>query len=323
MENFNISFLLLEKLNEASQLFMTDTLANVISAIKPVANTLILILLGWFGWCLMFGLVDIKKVVVQMFKALIVYSMATNPTLYNQFFGDWLWKLPEALAGLVLNGQTTDTASFLDGLLSQFYEVRTALSDFAQKDSTMGIPNLEFMVAGWLVLGGGIVLVMFALLIVVMSKMAIAILLAVGPIFVILITFDSTRKFFDAWIGQIMSFSFNVMLLAGVLKLIVTLLQSYLTTISPLITQAENPSIAALVPIFIFCGIAILVLMQISAMGSALGGGIALSTLGAFGKAADSARGAAFGSAKGTYQAGKFGVDKYKNRNKNNTIEKD
>jgi type IV secretion system protein VirB6 len=187
----------------------------------------------------------------------------------------------------------------------------------------MGIPNLEFMVAGWLVLGGGIVLVMFALLIVVMSKMAIAILLAVGPIFVILITFDSTRKFFDAWIGQIMSFSFNVMLLAGVLKLIVTLLQSYLTTISPLITQAENPSIAALVPIFIFCGIAILVLMQISAMGSALGGGIALSTLGAFGKAADSARGAAFGSAKGTYQAGKFGVDKYKNRNKNNTIEKD
>jgi type IV secretion system protein VirB6 len=323
MENFNISMLLLDKLNEASQLFMTDTLANVISAVKPVANTLILIYLGWFGWRLMFGLVDIKNVAVQVFKACVVYSIATQPSLYNQFFGDWLWKLPEALAGLVLNGQTTDTGSFLDGLLNQFYEVRTALSDFAHKDSTMGIPNLEFMFAGWLVLGGGIVLVMFALLIVVMSKMAIAILLSVAPIFIILITFDSTRKFFDAWIGQILSFSFNVMLLAGVLKLIISLLKSYLTTLSPLITQAENPSIAAIVPILIFCGIAILVLLQISAIGSALGGGIALSTLGSFGKAADSARGATLGAGKGAYKGGSWGYNKYKNRDKNNSIEND
>lgn len=323
MENFNICLMVLEKLNEASQVFMTDTMANVVSAVKPVANTLILIYLGWFGWRLMFGLVDIKNVAVQVFKACVVYSIATQPSLYNQFFGDWLWKLPEALAGLVLNGQTSDTASFLDGLLSQFYEVRTVFIEFAHKDSTMGIPNLEFMIAGWLVLGGGIVLVMFALMIVVLSKMAIAMLLSVGSIFVILITFDSTRKFFDAWIGQILSFSFNIMLLAGVLKLIITLLKSYLTNVSPLIAQAATPSIATLVPIFIFCGIAILVLQQISAMGSALGGGIALSTLGAFGKAADSARGTTLGAGKGAYKGGSWGYNKYKTRDKNNSIEND
>lgn len=283
MIQFDICQNFMAQLNDASQSFMTDTLTNIASSMRPFATILMLTYLSWTGVRLFFGQANIREVIPQMLKMAVVFSMVTNPAIYNQFFGDWLWRLPDALAGLVLNGQTNNTTSFLDDLLSQFYDLKVVFSDIADKNSTMGIPDLDFMFSGWIVLGAGIILTMYAVLIVALSKVAIAILLCVGPIFVLMINAQSTRKFFDAWIGQIMTFSFTVMLLSAVLKLVITLLQSYLTKASTIMADKSiDPTIDQLVPIFMLSGVAILMLLQISSMASSLGGGFAISTLGAF-----------------------------------------
>ena len=282
MIQFDICQNFLSRLNDASQSFMTDTLTNIASSMHPLAIILMMTYLAWIGVRLFFGQANVQMVFPQMIKMSIVFSMVSNPAIYNQFFGEWLWQLPEALAGLVLNGQTNNTTSFLDGLLSQFYDLKLAFTALANKDSTMGFPNFDFMVAGWIVLGAGIILTMYAILIVALSKVAIAILLAVGPIFVLMINAQSTRKFFDAWIGQIMTFSFTVMLLSAVLKLVISLLQGYLTgAITIIADTSTDPTIDQIVPIFMLSGVAILMLFQISSMASSLGGGIALSTMGA------------------------------------------
>jgi type IV secretion system protein VirB6 len=283
MIEFDICQNFLARLNDASESFMTDTLTNISSSMRPFAITLMLIYLSFVGVRLFFGQANIRDVIPQMIKISVVFSIVTNPAIYNQYFGDWLWQLPEALAGLVLNGQTNNTASFLDTLLSQFYELKVVFSDIADKKSTMGIPDLDFLVSGWIVLGSGIILTMFAVLIVALSKVAIAILLSVGTIFIMMINAQSTRKFFDAWIGQIMTFSFTVMLLSAVLKLVISLLQGYLTgAVAIMANTSIDPTIDQLVPIFMLSGVAILMLLQISNLASALGGGIAINTFGAF-----------------------------------------
>ena len=287
MITFDIAATVLAHIDNNIEVFMTSTLTNVMGSVKPFAISVMASYLGYLGYLIWFGLLNepIQTLFWRLIKLSIVFAFVTNPSLYNQFIGDWLSKLPEALAGLVLDGQTNNTSSFLDGLLAQFYDARNIMSVMAYKNSnTFGIPNIDFIIAGWLVLGAGIVLILHALFILIMAKMAIAILLSVGPIFIFMVNFQSTRKFFDAWIGQILTFSFSIMLLTAVLKLVLVLLQEYLLKATVLMAKTGvDPTIDQIVPVLILQGIAFCVLWQVPSVASALGGGVGLSTLGVAG----------------------------------------
>jgi type IV secretion system protein VirB6 len=118
--------------------------------------------------------------------------------------------------------------------------------------------------------------------------MALAILLGVGPIFVLLLIFEGTKRFFEAWLGQALNYVFLVILTAGAIKLIMTIIVQYLNVAAGGAVAA--PTIEQAVPAIVLCLIAALVMMQLPSIASALGGGVAISTLGAagwtYGKAA-------------------------------------
>lgn len=283
---FTFCSVFLEKINASTELFMNDTLSNIMNAMRPFATIVMMCYLGWVGINMFLGRnlnETIHDVFWRLIKLSIVFAFVTSPSVYYQYIGQPLWQLPEALAGLIANGNANDSGHFLDTLLSQFYETRNLLAVAAQQNSVMGIPNIDFLVAGWLELGLGVVLILFAMLILVMSKFGLAIILAVAPIFILTIDFQSTRKFFDAWAGQVLTYSFTVMFLAAVIKLILEQLQSYLTAATSL--MAAEPTIDQFVPVFLAQGIGIIILAQVSAKASALGGGIAISSLGAVGNA--------------------------------------
>lgn len=167
----------------------------------------------------------------------------------------------------------------------------------AHEDNTMGIPNLDLLFGGYAVLIAGGILTLFVAYIFILAKMSIAALLAIGPIFIFFITFESTKKFFDQWAGQIMTFIFTIVLTSVVLKLIVFSIQGYLVKTNSLVANPDTyPTIDQIVPIIIFSAIATMLLRQVSSMASALGGGIAISTLGGFGAAAQKIANTAGGS---------------------------
>ena len=113
--------------------------------------------------------------------------------------------------------------------------------------------------------------------------MFLAILLALGPIFVLLIMFEPTKKLFDGWIGQCLNYVFLPVLIAAGIKLIFTILETYLNAHN-LITV--NVAIQTIVLSFI----AVLVIRQLPSVASALGGGVAISSLGAVGWGYDNAK---------------------------------
>lgn len=275
----------LEKINASTELFMNDTLSNVMNAMRPFATVVMMCYLGYVGVNMFLGRLNepIHDVFWRLIKLSIVFVFVTNPSIYYQYLGEPLWQLPEALAGLIANGNANDSGHFLDTLLSQFYETMNVLVVFARQNSSLGIPDLDFLFAGWLELGLGVLLIMFAMFILVMTKMALAITLAVAPIFILTIDFQSTRKFFDAWAGQVLTYSFTVMFLAAVLKLILEQLQDYLTAAQSL--MGDQPHIDQVIPVFLAQGVGIIILAQVSAKASALGGGIAISSLGVVGNA--------------------------------------
>ena len=67
--------------------------------------------------------------------------------------------------------------------------------------------DFGFYLAGavvWLLMG---LLCVYAMFLIALSSIASAVLLAIGPLFIAMLLFDSTRRFFEAWIAQLANYA--------------------------------------------------------------------------------------------------------------------
>ncbi|KXB17468.1 type IV secretion system protein [Xylella fastidiosa] len=103
-----------------------------------------------------------------------------------------------------------------------------------------------------------------------------------------LIMFEPTKRFFDAWLGQALNYVFLVILTAAAIKLILSILQAYLTDARGVL---DDPSLNQALPAIVFSIIGVLVMVQMPSKASALGGGVAISSLGAVAFAYGKAKG--------------------------------
>lgn len=257
---------------------------NVISAITPVATTLLLIYVALWGWSMMRGVISepITDGAGRIIRLTLITAIALNIGYYNTFIADFLWGAPDALASVVVGGYTGPASGvqYLDGLLSKMFDFGGSYYQAAQADSTLGVPDLGKLLVAVLIWAAGVVVTGYGAFLYALSKMALAVILAVGPIFVLLIIFEPTRRFFDAWIGQALNYVFMVMLTAAAVALILTIIESFLG--SPMAaTFQETTPLGGAIPAIVFSVIGVLVLMQVASMASALGGGVAIGTLGA------------------------------------------
>lgn len=269
------------RLNGSLSTYVSDVATSIIGAITPVATTLITIYVALWGWSMIRGVIQepVLDGLGRIVRLAIITGIALNLGRYNGYISDWIWNSPDALAGIIASGHSDSMANtqYLDVLMGKIYDLGSAFKYAAEQHSTLGIPDLGLMAAAIGIWAVGIVATGYGAFLLALAKMALAILLGVGPIFVLLTIFEPTKKFFDAWIGQALSYVFLVMLTAAAIKLIMTILEAYLTnTGSP-----ANPGIFDALPAIVLGIIGALVLMQLSSIASALGGGAAIGTLGA------------------------------------------
>jgi type IV secretion system protein VirB6 len=266
--------------------YVRDNATNIIASIEPTARTLYIIYVMFLGTAMLMGLIKndlVMEIAKRTIRIGVIFTIALKIGYYNDFIGDFLWKTPDALAGYLVSGYS-DSASniqYLDGLFNKIQGLGENFFVQAHAMSSYGIPDLVFMACGGLIIIFGGALTGFAAFFLIMSKMFLAILLALGPIFVLLIMFEPTKKLFDGWIGQCLNYVFLPVLIAAGIKLIFTILETYLNAHN-LITV--NVAIQTIILSFI----GVLVIRQLPSVASALGGGVAVSSLGAVGWTYDS-----------------------------------
>lgn len=270
------------ELSNALSTYVNDTAANIIGAITPVATTLLTIYVILWGWSMMRGVISepITDGVGRIVRLSLICGIALQIGYYSGFISDFLWNSPDAMASYIGGGSGTSNASFLDTLMSKMYDFGDAYYQKAQANSTMGIPDLGLLFMSYAIWGAGVLATGYGAFLLALSKMGLAIALGIGPMFVLLIMFEPTKRFFDAWLGQALNYVFLVMLTAAAIKLILAILQTYLTDASGVVA---DPSLDQALPAIVFSIIGALVMVQMPSMASALGGGVALGTLGAVG----------------------------------------
>ena len=284
---------LLSKLDSALNTYWSSAAASIASAFAPVATTLVTIYVILWGWSLMRGVISepVTDGIARILRLTIIVALAINAGIYNGYLAGLLWESPEALASVISGTSSGNTAmNFLDQLMGQFYELAQAFNDKAYADTGItGLPDLSLWAMGWAILGAGTMVTGYTVFLFVLAKIALAILLGVGPVFILMTVFGPTRRFFDVWIGQALNYVILVLLTASAVRLIMSIVQAYMNAV--LAPASVDPSIMQALPGVVFCFIGVLVMMQLPSIASALGGGVAIGTLGAVGWSYGTTRG--------------------------------
>ena len=150
--------------------------------------------------------------------------------------------------------------------------------------------DFGFYLAGavvWLLMG---VLCVYAMFLIALSSIALAVLLALGPLFIALLFFDATRRFFSAWIAQLANYGLITLLTVMTAALLLQIVQSYAAQ-----TAARGSAILTvdalnmvLVAVLVF-----LVLRQVMPIAAGLAGGVSLNSYGVASRSAGMAAGQA------------------------------
>jgi len=258
--------------------YVTDTLSGVMTAIGPVAHQCFVLYVMMWGFAMYRGLIQepILDGVFRLMRVGIILYFATNLGAYSGQISDNLVALPDYLAGLMGgSGMVESSKLALDKIMTDAINLGASYWEIGSILSNPGPFFYALMI--WI---STLICIGYAAFLMILSKVMLALLMAIGPAFVLLLMFDGTKRFFEAWIGQAINYALVSAFAVGVIKLMFGM---YLNAADGAVVPAlgGDVGIQNFLSMLLMSGICFLTLMQVNGLASALGGGVAVSTLGA------------------------------------------
>ncbi|MDM0022686.1 type IV secretion system protein [Variovorax saccharolyticus] len=261
-------------LNGQLATYVSTNTAKVAVAIEPAAVTLGTVYVMIWGYLCLTG--RIQEPVWEGIKRILVVAVVLGSALrlwsYNEMIVDTFTRAPDQLAAAILGSRSTITVVdqiWIDGNL--------VAEQLLSKGSLLN-SNFAFYIAGFVVyFMVGLTVVVTAFLFA-LSKVALSLILALGPIFIVLLFFDATKRFFEAWIAQLANYALITLLATMAAALLLSVLRSYASNASALggaITIAESARVC------IASALVFLVMRQVMAIAAGLASGISLSSFNA------------------------------------------
>lgn len=247
--------------------------ARVASILEPAIVTLGTVYVMIWGYLQLTGRIEepfaagAKRIVTLA----VVLGVALHLWLYNTVLVDTFYNAPTEFAAAVVGA--SDPVQTIDAI----WNAGGAVADQLFRD---GGPwtHLGFTLAGlvvWLIVG---LLCVYTMFLLALSSVALAVLLALGPLFVTFLLFDTTRRFFEAWLAQLANYALITILTVMVAALMLHLVQSYAQQTEALGAAIETVDainmVLATVLVFLF-------VRQVMPIAAGLAGGVALNSLGA------------------------------------------
>ncbi|WP_439632158.1 type IV secretion system protein [Shinella sp.] len=203
----------------------TSNIAEWVTGPLTAAVTLYVVL---YGYLVLRGSVQdpVLEFAFRAIKLAIIVMLVKNAGEYQTYVTNVFFNvLPHEIAS-ALNTGAAPSASTFDSLLDKGQASATDIWSRASwpVDIVTGVGGMMVIGVSFLVAGIGYVVSLYA-------RLALAIVLAIGPIFIALAMFQSTRRFTEAWIGQLANFVILQVLVVAVGALLISCLDSTFTAI--------------------------------------------------------------------------------------------
>jgi type IV secretion system protein VirB6 len=260
-------------LNTQLAAYIGDNTARLASILEPAIVTLATIYVMAWGYLHLTGKID-EPVITGLKRILVlalILGVGLRLWLYNTLIVDTFYNAPVQLAAAIVG--SADPVGTIDTI----WDRGGAVAGILWTKGGFLNGNFGFFIAGalvWCLIG---LLCVYAMFLLALSSIALAVLLALGPLFIASLFFDATKRFFAAWIAQLANYALITVLTVMVAALLLQIVQSYATQ-----TAARGTAIFTvdvlhmlLVAVLVF-----LVLRQVMPIAAGLAGGVSLNSFG-------------------------------------------
>lgn len=268
---------LFEGFNEISNTYITGNTTKFINYIAEPAFALLAIYVLLWGFAHIMGLIrePITDATKRFIKIGFIVGIALNYEVYSTYVIKVITEGPENIASVFVNNYST-MGQTLDTVFDETWEIGNQF--WANAGFFDGNPGMYIVAV--IVYAIACALTAYSAFLVILAKIAISILVAVGPLFIIAAFFESTRKFLESWVAQLCNYGLLSVLVIACNAFILEVLRKTAIATSANIKNADDVStVAPLVVIGIVSG---LILAQLPNIASGLAGGLSISSLGAF-----------------------------------------
>ncbi|MFC4311682.1 type IV secretion system protein [Steroidobacter flavus] len=260
-------------LNRILEGYIANTTATIAGVLEPVIVTLATLYVVVWGYLHLMGRIEepFANGVKRIFVLAIILGMSLSLWYYNEVIVDTFFYAPSVLAVQVIGPY--DGVEIVDGVLFAGSDIADAL--YRRAGILKG--DVSFYFAGLLVqiiVGVTAVYTMFLL---VLSRVALSVLLALGPFFIALLLFDTTKKFFESWIAQLANYALITVLTGLIAALMLTVMTR---AAGRALAVGGEMEMAEAVRLCAAAGVTLLVMRQVMPMAAGLASGVALSTFG-------------------------------------------
>jgi type IV secretion system protein VirB6 len=253
--------------------YIGDNTARIAAAMEPTVVTLAVIYVMVWGYLQLTG--QIEEPFIGGLKKLItlgvVLGCALHLWLYNTLIVDSAFNGPSELAAVVIGA--FNPVTIIDQIL---FDGGDAANLLLQKGGLLD-GNFAYYLAGmgvYLIVGLTAIYTIFLLA---LSRIALSVLLALGPLFIGMLFFSSTKRLFEAWLAQLMNYA-----LITILAVLVAALMLRVVTVAAqqAVSEGGGIQIASAVRVCMAAGLTFLVMRQVMPMAAGLATGLALSSFG-------------------------------------------
>ena len=267
--------------------YFLDASSRVAAAANTPFRAMVTLYIVLWGLAMWRGLIrePLSDGIARVLRIVLVGAFALSAGVYGPHVATAIYNTPGQLAAVITGGAVTPELVMDDAIGKGDEIARGYIALVSVTDPGGSFAAVLSALITWILT---VVVVLYGVALILLSKVALAIVLGLGPIFIALMLFDSTKRFFEGWLGQALNYMFVFALVASVVNIMFALWMPALRY--ALANNTEG--FTALLPMLLWGGVTFVVLMQVPGIASGLAGGVQIGTLGAVGWVADKARGA-------------------------------
>lgn len=250
--------------------FVSTSVSNLATFVDGPLRVAVLLYVVLYGFAVMRGAIaePIQEFAWRAMRLVLIVLLASNASSFQQYVTDLFFtSLPKEI-GNALAGSALDANSGapFDKLLNKGIEVAQKIYDRA------GLTDIApaLIAAILLVFTAVSGFLQFAILL--YAKVGLAIVIALGPIFIALALFDATRPFAEAWTRQVANFLILHVLVVALVGLMLTSVQGFVVKYGA-DAASGGAIIVGAVAISAVLGLAAYIALQLPAIAGGLAGG--------------------------------------------------
>lgn len=279
--------LLINNIDTLILAFVQGAFGSLTPIVHVLWRLMFIIFIAVFGYkVIISGRFAATDLIVNSLKIVILLLIATEWNTFYLLVYAMATDMPSDIAGQIMGGASSALGS--NALTNDDVSANRALSDFYDRSMQVVAKLLEsaswrewglylYAMTVWL---GALGFTGYAAMLIVLSKIAVAILLAIGPLFILLLIFTNTRGLFEGWLRSLLNYAIIPIFVYALLTLLLTIAELPLQNLEANST-GDAPTLTY-IGAFIFAAfVSILLLLQIMGIAASVTGGLSLSTMGA------------------------------------------